>query len=52
MVKLELSPQNEKFIETAVASGGYRDRAHVLEEALDLLRKRDELRRDVNAGIE
>ena len=47
-----LSPENEDFIQTAIRRGDYRDRGEVLDEAMELLRKRDELRRDIQQGID
>ena len=47
-----LSPENEDFIQTAIRRGDYRDRGEVLDEAMELLRKRDELRRDIKQGID
>ena len=47
-----LRPDNEKFIESAVRNGDYADRGEALDQAVDLLRKRDQLVRDVNYGIE
>ena len=46
-----LSPKNEQFIQTAIRRGDYRDRGQVLDEAMELLRKRDDLRRDIQQGI-
>lgn len=45
------SPEFEKFIAAAVEDGRYSDRGRVLDEALDLLRRRDALRADVRAGL-
>jgi len=49
---IHVSPENEHFIEDAVKSGAYADTGQVLDEALNLLRQREDLRRDVNAGID
>ncbi len=48
----DLSADNERYLEQAVASGDYRNRAEAIDEALALLKRRDQLRRDVRAGIE
>ena len=48
----DISPENVQFIQTVTDRGQDRDRGQVLDEALELLKKRDQLRRDVNAGIE
>ena len=47
-----LSPENEDFIQSAIRRGDYRDRGEVLDEAMELLRKRDELRRDIQQGVD
>jgi Arc/MetJ-type ribon-helix-helix transcriptional regulator len=47
-----LRPDNEQFIESAVRNGDYSDRDEALNNAVDLLRRRDELIRDVNKGID
>jgi antitoxin ParD1/3/4 len=48
----ELSPENEQFIENVIASGLYHDRDEALNRAVELLKKREQLIRDVNLGIE
>jgi antitoxin ParD1/3/4 len=48
----EFSADNERYLEQAIASGAYRDRAEALDEALALLKRRDQLRGDIRAGIE
>jgi len=47
-----LSPENEQFLEHAVAVGMYHDRGEALDRAVELLRRREQLIRDVNKGIE
>jgi Arc/MetJ-type ribon-helix-helix transcriptional regulator len=47
-----LSSENERYIEHAVLAGIYRDRDEVLDKAVELLRRREQLLRDVNRGIE
>jgi antitoxin ParD1/3/4 len=48
----ELTPENEQFVCEAVQAGSYTSREAVLDEALTLLRQREELRRKINAGVE
>ena len=48
----EISADNQRYLEQAVARGIYRDRAAAIDEALALLKRRDQLRSDVRAGIE
>lgn len=47
-----LSPDNERYLEHAVATGMYHDRGKALDSAVELLRRRGQLIRDVNKGIE
>ena len=47
-----ISPENQQFIDESVASGEYDNRDAVVDTALDLLRKRKQLIRDVNVGHE
>ena len=49
---LEISPENERYIQRLLESGEYASQGQVLDEALELLRRRDQLHRDVNAGAE
>jgi predicted transcriptional regulator len=48
----ELSSDNESYLHHVVARGLYRDRAEAIDQAVSLLKRRDELRSDVLAGIE
>ena len=50
-MSVDLSPTNEQFLDEAVKEGRYAHRKDALNEAVDLLRKRDQLIRDVNEGI-
>jgi predicted transcriptional regulator len=47
----DLSPENAQYIQAAIKSGVYRDERQALDEAIALLKTRDALRSDVNAGI-
>lgn len=47
-----LSPENEQFLERAVSVGMFHDRDEALDKAVALLRRREQLIRDVNKGIE
>ena len=42
----------EEFINSVVRSGSYDSEADVVAEALRLLKKREQLRRDVSAGVD
>ena len=48
----QLSPENEQFLEQAVAIGMFHDRDEAIDRAVELLRRREQLIRDVNKGIE
>jgi len=48
----EISPENEQFIQHAIQAGMFRTRAEALDTAIELLKCREQLIRDVNAGIE
>jgi len=45
-----LSPENEQFIEQAVACGIFLDRGQALDVAVDLLRRRQELLDHIDEG--
>lgn len=51
-MNIQISPENEQFIHRAVESGAFSDSRQVLDEALGLLRIREALRRDVDAGVD
>ena len=42
----------EQFVESVIRSGSFQTEAEVVGEALRLLKKREQLRRKVNAGVE
>ena len=46
-----LSPENEQFVRELVLGGMYHGRAEVLDRAVELFRRREQLIRDVNEGI-
>ena len=47
-----ISPDNERFLEQAVTDGRFTDRSEAIDEALRLLRRREDLFRSVNAGVD
>lgn len=47
----DLSPENEQFIAHALESGAYASRNALLDDAIRLLKRRRELQRDIEAGI-
>jgi len=48
----EISADSQHYLEQAVARGIYRDHAEAIDQAISLLRQRDQLRSDVQAGID
>jgi putative addiction module CopG family antidote len=51
-MSVDLSPENEQFIDSIVAQGTYQDRKEALDEAVHLLRERDHLRREIQKGFQ
>ena len=48
----EISAENERYLQLLIERGIYRDRAEAIDEAVELLKRRDQLRSDVHSGIE
>ena len=46
----EISNDNSQYLDDAVQKGTYSDRSEALNQAVDLLKKRDQLRAEVQAG--
>jgi len=51
-MSIDISPENEQFIQHVIETGVFHNRGQVINEAFDLLKKREQLRRDVDLGIE
>jgi len=51
-MSIDLSPELEQIIRRRLKSGGYSTESDVVREALVLLERRDEIRDQVNLGIE
>jgi hypothetical protein len=49
---LDLSPENRSYLDAAVAAGAYPNALSALDEAVLLLRRRDETRRKLQAAVE
>jgi Arc/MetJ-type ribon-helix-helix transcriptional regulator len=49
-MSIDLSPRNEQFIEQVVARGDFHDRAQALDQAVELLRRRQELLDHIDEG--
>jgi putative addiction module CopG family antidote len=52
MINVSIPTELEPFVEGAVQQGTYHDPAEVVAEALRLLARREQLLRDVKAGVE
>ncbi|MCL4204182.1 MAG: CopG family transcriptional regulator [Pirellulaceae bacterium] len=50
-MNVQISPDLSRFVEGLVADGTYQNGDQVFAEGLRLLRAREQLRRDVDAGI-
>ena len=48
----DISPENEQYLQEAVARGTFPSRGQALNAAVELLKRREQLIRDVGAGIE
>ncbi len=48
----DISPENQQYLEETVARGTFPSKARALDAAIELLKRREQLIRDVNAGIE
>ena len=48
----DISPENEQFIQHELESGNYHDRGELLNDALRLLKRRRDLVREIQAGID
>jgi Arc/MetJ-type ribon-helix-helix transcriptional regulator len=49
-MSLDLSPRNEQFIEQVVARGDFHDRTQALDQAVELLRRRQEFLDHIDEG--
>ena len=47
-----ISPENEQFIQHELESGVYQSRGELLDQAVSLLKRRRELQREIQAGID
>ena len=48
----DISPENEQFIQHELDSGVYLGRGELLDEAVGLLKRRRNLQREIQAGID
>jgi antitoxin ParD1/3/4 len=51
-MNVEIPAELDQFVKEMISTGSYRDENELLIEGLRLLKSREQLRRDVNAGIE
>ncbi|MBA3485384.1 MAG: hypothetical protein H0T51_26615 [Pirellulales bacterium] len=49
---VDMSPESRRYLESAVAGGVYPNALAALDEAVLLLRRRDEIREKLRAGVE
>lgn len=49
-MQIEISPQNNEFIDRQVARGEFRDRSAALDAAVELLRRRTDTLEKINNG--
>ena len=47
-----ISPENEQFIQHELEAGTYGSRADLLDQAVSLLKRRAELVREIQAGVD
>jgi putative addiction module CopG family antidote len=52
MMNVPIPTELEGFVQSLVISGKYRDSSEVVSIALEMLQHREQLRRDIQAGIE
>ncbi len=48
----DISPENEQFIQHELESGVYHQRGELLDDAVGLLKRRRDLQREIQAGID
>jgi len=48
----DISPENEQFIQHELESGTYHARGELLDDAVTLLKRRRDLQREIQAGID
>ena len=51
-MSIDIPPELTDFVQGVIAAGTFRDESQVVGEALRLLRQREQLRADINAGID
>ena len=51
-MKVAIPVELEPFVQSVIGNGTYKTEAEVVGEALRILKKREQLRRDVDAGVE
>ncbi|MBI4963790.1 MAG: type II toxin-antitoxin system ParD family antitoxin [Desulfomonile tiedjei] len=50
-MSLEVTPEIEEIVHTLFRTGQYESESQIIHEALNLLRKRDQLRLDIKQGL-
>lgn len=49
-MSIDISPENERFIQNQIASGAYQNRSDAIDAGIELLRRRDELLHRIDRG--
>jgi antitoxin ParD1/3/4 len=50
-MSLEVTPEIEEMVQDILGAGHYESESQVINEALNLLKKRDQLRTDIRQGL-
>lgn len=51
-MSIELSAENDRYLQQVVQQGVYPSLAQAMNEAVELLKRRDQLRREIQIGID
>ena len=49
---IQLTPEQSKSVQALLQTGAYRDDSQVIDEALQLLKQREELRAQIQRGVD
>lgn len=52
MTQTDLAPENLEFLQAAIACGKYKDEKEVINEAIWLLKRRDEFKQSIDAACD
>ena len=51
-MNIEIAPDDHEFVLAAIQSGEYQSESEVMHQAIGLLRRRKQVRRDVQVGLD